>query len=98
MRPRLLAACLGVAAAVCFLVAYLNRNPDLDGTHVEGAYFDASPGKGWTGYAPLDDYSTFDPFDPWNGYLWLGAGIALVLVAVAVLVLGRFASRFARPS
>ena len=81
MRPRLFAACLGVAAAVCFVVAYLNRHPE-----IEGAYFD-SQDEGWTGLGN----SLFNPFDPWDGYLWLGAGIALVLVALAVLMLGRCA-------
>jgi hypothetical protein len=97
VRPRLFAACLALGAAICFVVAYVNRDSD-----VEGVYFNAQ-GEGWTSYGPIERSprlgdSLFDPFDPWDGYLWLGAGIALVLVAVAVLVIGRFATRFARPS
>jgi hypothetical protein len=60
---------------------------------LEGAYVD-SPGEGWTSYAPYED-SIFSPFDPWNGYLWLGAGIALALGALALLVLGRGVGRSA---
>ena len=99
MRSRLLAACFGGAAAVCFVVAYVNRNSD-----DEGAYFTTPTpqGPGWTAYAiedpPRLENSLFNPFDPWYGHLWLGAGIALVLAARAVLVFGRFASRFASPS
>ncbi len=84
MRPHLFAAGLGVAAAACFLVAYLNRNPD-----TEGAYFTRKIGGSGSTYAGVE--TTFNPFDPWDGYLWLGAGIALALVAIAVLMLGRFA-------
>lgn len=74
MRPRLFAACLGVASAVCFVVAYLNREPNRT-VHIDE-----------TGNLS----SLFErPFDPWEPYLWLGAGIALVLVALAVLMLGR---------
>jgi hypothetical protein len=80
----LFAACLGVASAVCFVVAYLNRHPD-----TEGAYFTRKIGGSGSPYAGIE--TTFNPFDPWDGYLWLGAGIALVLVALAVLILGRFA-------
>jgi hypothetical protein len=84
VRPGLLAACIAVASAACFVVAYFNRNADL-----EGAYFD-SPGAGWTAYAAVED-PIFNPFDPWNGYLWLGAGIAFALAALMVLALKRFA-------
>ena len=73
MRARLLAPCLGLAAVACFVVAYLNRQVKL-----EGVYFDRDVGGG---------NSVFDPFDPWDGYLWLGAGIAFALTAVAVAVL-----------
>ena len=79
MRPRLLAACLGVAGVACLVVANVNRKPE-----IEGLYFVRVDGG--TGYAPVER-SIFDPFDPWNGYLWLGAGLAFVLAALAVSVL-----------
>jgi hypothetical protein len=71
------------------VVAYLNRNPE-----IEGAYFDSQE-DGWTMYGPTDEplglgSSIFNPFDPWDGYLWLGAGIALVVIALAALALGRY--------
>lgn len=81
MRVRLFAGCLELAAIVCFGVAYLNRHAEL-----EGVYFNSTVGG---------KPSLFDPFDPWDGYLWLGAGIAFALVGVAVLLLGRF---FAKPA
>ena len=84
MRASVFGAGLGVAASACFVVAYLNRNPE-----VESAYFSREIGADSTPYAPLEQ-SLFNPFDPWNGYLWLGAGIALVLVALALLMVRRF--------
>ena len=85
MRQHLLPVSFAFAAAGCFVVAYLNRSSD-----VEGAYFEREIGEGWTTYAPFEQ-SLFNPIDPWNGNLWLGAGIAFVLVALALLILGRFA-------
>jgi hypothetical protein len=88
VRPRLFAGCLGIAAAACFVVAYVNRDLDPE----VGVYFDRVE-DGWTGYAPVDSPSAFSPFDPWDGYLWLGAGIAFLLVAVVVLAAARSGSR-----
>ena len=77
---------VSVSRQACFVVAYLNRTPE-----VQGAYFSREIGADSTPYAPLEQ-SPFSPYDPWNGYLWLGAGIALILVAFALLIFGRFAT------
>jgi hypothetical protein len=83
MRVRLWhAAVTALVGAGCMVVAYVNRKPEADG---------------WTEYAPLEEEgnlaspllaeetgSVFEPFDWWNGYLWLGAGIALAVVTVVL--------------
>ena len=86
MRPRVLAVCLGLASAACFIVAYVNRAPA-----IEGAYFNSGE-RGWTAYAPIDA-PLFEPFDPWDAQLWLGAGVAFLLAAIAVLAAGALRSR-----
>ena len=77
MRSRLLAVCFGVAAAACFAVAYINREPnrtvDIDESGNLSSLFER-------------------PFDPWEPYLWLGSGIAFLLAALTVLAFRRFAS------
>lgn len=79
------AVVLVVCACACIAVAVVNRHvyPWKVGgipTHVEGT--------GWTAYAPLDvssaSPSRLDSFEPWDPYLWLGAGVALLLVSVCV--------------
>jgi heme exporter protein D len=83
MRVRLWhAVATGLVGVACLVVAYVNRNRELEG---------------WTEYAPREEEgnlaapllaeetgSVFEPFDWWNGYLWLGAGIALVVVTLVL--------------
>jgi hypothetical protein len=64
------------------VVAYVNRWPELEG----GTEYGPPEDEGNLA-APLlaeETGSVFEPFDWWNGYLWLGAGIALALVAVVL--------------
>jgi hypothetical protein len=86
MRVRVWHAVLtGLLGVACLVVAYVNRGRELEG---------------WTEYGPPEDEegnlaapllaeetgSVFEPFDWWNGYLWLGAGAALALVTVGLAV------------
>jgi len=79
------AVVLMVFACACVAVAVVNRHvspADVGGipAHAEGA--------GWTVYAPLDvssaSPSRLDSFELWDLYLWLGVGVALLIVAVCV--------------
>jgi heme/copper-type cytochrome/quinol oxidase subunit 1 len=78
---------LVVCACACIAVAVVNRHvypPPVGGVpgHAERA--------GWTEYAPLDvssaSPSRFDSFELWDPYLWVGAGVTLLIVAVCVVV------------
>ena len=94
MRWRILAVAVELAALACFVVAYLNRDIDVQrdvvvtGSNV-GAEDPGTPG--WTAYAPLEEAdptpSRFEPFDFWDGYLWLGAGTALAIVGAAMTLM-----------
>ena len=68
---------LGIATEVggigCLVVAYLNRKPEAEA---------------FTAFDPIEP-SAFQPFRGSDPYLWLGAGVALVLVGLAILVVAR---------
>jgi hypothetical protein len=82
MRVRLWHALVtGLGGLACLVVAYVNRRPEID------VWTDTPEPEEGNLAAPLlaeETGSMFEPFDWWNGYLWLGAGIALALVAVAL--------------
>lgn len=63
-------------ASGCLSVAFLNRGVGPD---------ERLPG-GWTASAPLAPATS--RFDAWEPYLWLGAGCALLLVALVLAVAG----------
>lgn len=64
------------AGIACLIVAYLNREPE---------------GEAFTSVVAFDpaEPTAFEPFRGWDPYLWLGAGVALVLVGLVILVLAR---------
>ncbi|MBN1608672.1 MAG: hypothetical protein JW940_18735 [Polyangiaceae bacterium] len=85
----LLAAGLG-----CLVVALL-RNDNVEDVFggIEGAYFNRSVFE--RGHVGVFDSSVFtgkvlSPFHIGNAYLWLGAGVALALAALAVALVTRF--------
>ena len=89
MRGRFLVIGVEACALVCLVVAYVNRD-EPPPSSIEGAYFNRSVGsEGSVVYARVgggDDYSRFDNFDIWDPYLWLGAGLTLAAVGIAILV------------
>ena len=84
MRWRLLAAALEASALACGVVAYLRHDDEPEPVIVGGNTRDGNLES-----PPLaeDTGSWFEPFDFGNPYLWLGAGSALALAGVLVLVL-----------
>lgn len=74
---------LVVCACACLVVAVVNRHvyPQVGGISVTAS-------GGWTAYAPTDASSTapsrLDSFELWDPYLWVGAGAAMLIVAVCV--------------
>jgi hypothetical protein len=79
----------GLLGVACLVVAYVNRRPELE------VWTDVPAEDEGNLAAPLlaeETGSVFEPFDWWNGYLWLGAGAALALVSV-VLVVGAWRAK-----
>jgi hypothetical protein len=75
-RLYLLAGSFAAASIACLLVA-IERNDRLEDVfgNLEGAYFNRS--SAFTG-------EVLSPFHIGNAYLWLGAGCALALAAIAL--------------
>jgi hypothetical protein len=93
----------GVLFAVglgCLAVA-LARNDNVEdafatlGASGEGAYFNRSGGYASSTFDPSEH--TLDPFRLGNAYLWLGAGIALVVAGLAIVLIARQGSPARRP-
>ena len=79
----------GLLGVACLVVAYVNRGRQLE------VWTDVPAEDEGNLAAPLlaeEIGSVFEPFDWWNGYLWLGAGAALAVVAV-VLAVGAWRAR-----
>jgi hypothetical protein len=73
----------GLLGVACLVVAYVNRGRELE------VWTDVPEEEQGNLAAPLlaeETGSVFEPFDWWNGYLWLGAGAALALVTIVLAV------------
>jgi hypothetical protein len=79
----------GLLGVACLAVAYVNRGREIE------VWTDVPEEDQGNLAAPLlaeETGSVFEPFEWWNGYLWLGAGAALALVTV-VLALGAWRAK-----
>jgi hypothetical protein len=73
----------GLLGVACLVVAYVNRGREIE------VWTDVPEEEQGNLAAPLlaeEIGSVFEPFDWWNGYLWLGAGAALALVTIVLAV------------
>jgi heme/copper-type cytochrome/quinol oxidase subunit 1 len=68
-----------VGALICLAIAFVNR-------HSYPSRSIEVPHSGWTAYAPVDEpaLGRFERLDVWDPYLWLGAGVALLVTGCAV--------------
>jgi hypothetical protein len=85
-------AAFGIAAVGCLVVAFLRRHSldDAFASIVAGAYFDRSDGGS---DAFVGTGNMLDPFRIGNAYLWLGAGCAFAVSALAVAGVARLSPR-----
>src|SRR4051794_19932904 len=94
-RVRRLCAVFAAVGAACLIVAFLERHvtaANSSGIGIVGAYFNHSVGSSNATFSVYGNW--FAPFEVLNPYLWVGAGTALLIAAVAcAAVLGRVPQR-----
>ena len=101
LRARFLPIAFAGAAAACLVVAFLERHVTTSnsaGDFIEGAYFNRSVGKSATVAVYSYSGDWFSPFKPLNPYLWVGAAIAFLIVAITLALLGRRTPSQATPT